>query len=294
MVSDSKIHIALTFDDNFWAPAYATMRSICLHTKRRSDLVFHLCHRPLSEKHFADLKLIEDEFGSETHFYAINDSEKFKTVVSELPYNNRLTNIVYARLLFDHILPSNVERLIYLDCDMMVMAPIEKLWETDLEGKTIGAVDDPWGPFISTGRDFRQNKDLCDPADFYFNAGLLLIDMKRWKQADISEKIARFTASGIMNRIYYDQGFLNIVFRDDFKSLDTRWNIIGPSRSNEPYRAFNLHYTGKQKPWALYANVAFFRMYRHVMTNEIFYDFFWHRQKQRVRKALGRIGIKLK
>ena len=54
------MHIALTFDDNFWAPAYATMRSVCLFTHRRSELVFHLCHRTITDQHRADLAKIRD------------------------------------------------------------------------------------------------------------------------------------------------------------------------------------------------------------------------------------------
>ncbi len=40
MTTDTAIHIALTFDDGFWAPAFATMRSIALSSRRRSDLNF--------------------------------------------------------------------------------------------------------------------------------------------------------------------------------------------------------------------------------------------------------------
>lgn len=49
------MHIALVLDDNFWAPAYAVMRSVALHTHRRRDLRFHLVHQPLSDEHVADL-----------------------------------------------------------------------------------------------------------------------------------------------------------------------------------------------------------------------------------------------
>jgi lipopolysaccharide biosynthesis glycosyltransferase len=276
------INVALTFDANFWAPAFATMRSVCLHTKRRKDLVFHLCHRPLHQDQIDDLREIESEFGATLHFYDITQSEEFKRVIAPLPFNKRLTNIVYARLLFDHLLPQDVERLIYLDCDMMVVAPIEDLWVMQLNGHPIGAVTDPWGPFISAGRDFRLNKDLCDPADIYFNAGMLLIDMEKWRQVNITAKIKTFTAEGVMDRIYYDQGFLNIIFRDDFLPIDRKWNLIGPHKAHEALDACILHYVGKSKPWNLVSNVAFFRMYRHVMTNRIFYKFFRHRMRRRL------------
>lgn len=289
-LSDNQIHIALTFDANFWAPAFSTMRSVCLHTKRRSDLVFHLCHRPLPEDQIADLREIEGEFGATLHFYDITQSTTFNEKIAKLPFDKRLTNIVYARLLFDELLPLDLQRLIYLDCDMMILAPIEKLWAIDMNGATLAAVPERWGAFIATGRDFRNNRDLFDPADPYFNAGLLLIDMNRWREAGVASKIVDFTNRGVMDRIYYDQDFLNILFRDDFHKLDAKWNVIGPHFAHEGLEVFNLHYVGKSKPWNLVSNVAFFRMYRHVMTNRIFYKFFRHRLRRRLSRFLPFIG----
>ena len=71
------IHIALTFDDNFWAPAYALMRSVCLFTRRRRDLVFHLCHRTLLPAHQTDLEGIAEEFGG-TCFLRFDDTNPGK------------------------------------------------------------------------------------------------------------------------------------------------------------------------------------------------------------------------
>lgn len=280
------IHIALTFDANFWAPAYGTMRSVCLHTRRRGDLVFHLCHRPLPADQIEDLRELETEFGATLKFYDITQSVSFNEKISHLPYDKRLTNIVYARLLFDKLLPPEVDRLIYLDSDMMVLAPIEKLWTTELGGKSLGAVPERWGAFIATGRDFRNNRDLFDPADPYFNAGLLLIDMERWRAAKVADRIVEFTEKGIMDRIYYDQDFLNILFRNDYHPLDSKWNVIGPDFAHEGLEVYNLHYVGRAKPWNLISRVAFFRMYRHVMTNRIFYKFFRHRLRRRAGRFL--------
>ncbi len=284
--SNGPIHVALAFDTNFWAPAYATMRSVCLFTKRRKDLVFHLCHRPLPEDQIADLREIEDEFGATVHFYDITQSVSFNEKIASLPVEQRLTNIIYTRLLFDELLPADIDRLIYLDSDMMMLAPIERLWQSKIGGKTLAAVPENWGTFIATGRDFRQNRDLFDPANPYFNSGLLLIDMYRWREAKVAAKIEEFKSKGIVDRIYYDQDFLNILFSDDFHKLDAKWNVIGPAFAHEGLEVFNLHYVGYSKPWNLLSNVAFHRMYRHVMTNRIFYKFFRHRLKRRVLRLL--------
>ncbi len=282
-----KIHIALTFDDNFWAPAYATMRSVCIATHRRTDLNFHLCHRALSDEHVADLKKIEAEFGATLLWYDIDAIDLFNDIATRAHYNKRLSNIVYARLLFAEILPSEIERLIYLDCDTYMRAPIEWLAEMDLQGFPIAGVQDLLSQIITNGRDLRNKTDLFDTADPYFNAGMLVIDMRAWKKADILGRLEQAIADGTMDRIYYDQDFLNLVFKNNWLQLEQLWNIIEPRPPHEAFNPHLMHYTGWRKPWNLVSAVAFARIYRHTMTNELFYRYFWFRMRRRLKRWIG-------
>ncbi|UXN74145.1 glycosyltransferase family 8 protein [Devosia sp. A8/3-2] len=290
-MSASSIHIALTFDDNFWAPAYATMRSVCLFTERRSDSVFHLCHRTLTPAHIADLKTIEGEFGVTTVWHDLDGSELFHDVAARMPVNKRLSNIVYARLMIDRLIGPDVARVLYLDCDMLVRDNIEKLYDVDMEGRPIAAVRDSIGAFITGGRDLRNNRDILDPADAYFNAGMVLIDTAKWREADIIGRLEQALKDGVMARIYYDRDFLNPVFQRDWLQLPRRWNTIDARHAHEGLDPAILHYTGEAKPRGIFSgmlqSVAFARLYRHVMTNELFYRFARHRWKRWWKKKLG-------
>lgn len=283
------IHVALTFDDFYWAPAFGTMRSICLSTFRRADLVFHLCHRGLSEEHKADFAAITQEFGAAVLFYDIDANETCASVMARAPYNRRLTNIVYARLLFDRILPEGIERLTYLDCDMLVRAPIEAVAEIDLKGNAIAAVPDPQAIGIMGGRDIKANRDIFDPAQPYFNAGLVIIDLKAWREAKIIDRLEALLADGTMARLYYDQDLLNLVFAGKWLKLDQLWNFQNPRTIHESFNPYLAHYTGAHKPWFLWSHVGFARNYRHIMTNPLFYRYWRLRMKKRL---LGWIGIK--
>lgn len=286
----SLIHVALTFDDNFWAPAYATMRSVCLFTHRRADLVFHLCHRTLSADHRADLEAITAEFPVRLHWYDLDQSELFRDIATRMPENRRLSNIVYARLMIDRLVGPGVERVLYLDCDMLVRADIAELYDTDLRERPIAAVRDTIGAFIANGRDLRNNRDIFDPADPYFNAGMVLIDTAKWRAADILGRMEAAHASGVMQRIYYDQDLLNLIFKNNWHQLPWRWNTIDARHAHEGLDPAILHYTGDTKPWGVLAgmrrSVAFARLYRHVMTNDLFYRFARHRWKRWWRKRL--------
>ena len=281
------MHIAYCFDNNFWAPAYAAMRSVCIATRRRTDLNFHLLHNGLDPRHKEDLDKIEEEYGAHLHYYDLNESDLFKTHGEKGRYIARLTHIIYARLMLHEILPPEITRVIYMDCDMYVRAPIEELFEMDMEGYPIAAVRDPYSDFIIAGRDLKANLDLFDLADPYFNSGLIVIDREKWAAAEVMERYKTMIADGTMDRLYYDQDVLNIIFRDKWKRLDTLWNVFNPRVPHETFDPKLLHYTGPRKPWHLVSATAFARTYRHVMTNELFYRFMRFRVKRRLRRWIG-------
>lgn len=280
------IHIALTFDNSFWAPAYATMRSICLTTHRRADLVFHLCHRPLSDEHRADLDKITEEFGATLRYYDLTTTAKFTELAGRVPHHKRLTDIVYARFVIDRFLPADVERLIYLDCDMMVMAPIENLWNVDLRGKPLAAVKDPWGTFIGSGKDIKARGRILDPADPYFNAGLMVIDIARWRALNVAEQLEALIADGTVARLSYSQNVINLIMKNQWERLDALWNVVDPHPAHVSFNPFNLHFTGHQRPWQLLSRAGYARIYRHVMTNALFYNYLRFRIKRRLSKFL--------
>jgi lipopolysaccharide biosynthesis glycosyltransferase len=278
------MHVALTFDDNFWAPAYATMRSVCLFSHHRQELVFHLCHRTLTAEHHADLERIREEFPVELRWYDLDQSKMFQDIAARMPENKRLSNIVYARLMIDRLVGPDVDRILYLDCDMLVREDVAFFFELDLEGNSIAAVRDSIGALITGRRDLKQNRDIFDPADYYFNAGMVLIDIAKWREADVIGRMEEAYAAGIMQRIYYDQDLLNLVFKGKWLKLPWRWNVIDARHAHDGVDPAILHYTAERKPWGVLAgmlqSVAFARFYRHVMTNELFYRFARHRWKR--------------
>src|SRR5690606_10417736 len=93
--------------------------------------------------------------------------------------------VVYARLLIAQLLPQEVGRAIYLDCDMMVRWPVESLFEMDMDGKPLAAVQDPLATWVIGQRDIRDKTDIFDTALPYFNSGMLLIDLDQWRKKDI-------------------------------------------------------------------------------------------------------------
>lgn len=282
----TEIHIALTFDDGYWAPAYATMRSVCLSTKRRKEVVFHLFRRAMTPRHMKVLQRIEAEFGARLVQYDIDRNEHFLFMLQKAPENKRLSNICYARLLFAETIPANVERLIYLDCDVLVRSPIERLADLDLHGKALAAVPDYTGQHIMTGRMMVDKRGIFDSGMRYFNAGMLVIDMKQWRERNVMARFYQMLDSGILAQIYYDQDFLNLTFEDQWLELDQIWNLHDADRSHEALNPHIVHYTGEDKPWRPKNRAAFSYIYRHTMTNDVYYDYLTERSPGWLRPAV--------
>lgn len=288
------IHIALCFDDNFWAPAYAVMRSACLTTAMPNGLHFHLCHDGLAAAHQAELDDIVREFGAQISHYPLDSHADLAAISERLPMTRRFRRIIYARLLLDKILPADIERVLYLDSDTMAAGDVAKVWNTNLSGHTLGAVSDSMRLFNMYGRDLREKRDLFTPAMPYFNSGVLLIDLVRFSAANIEERLGELGRAGALERLYYDQDILNLIFKEDWQPLDWRFNIVDPHMAHQAMEPVILHYTLQARPWTLRAGlfrtIAFARLYRHVMTNRIFYIFLRQRWIRfwRARLGLGR------
>ncbi|WP_158626080.1 glycosyltransferase family 8 protein [Arsenicitalea aurantiaca] len=286
------IHIALTFDDNFWAPAFAVMRSVCITSREPKSLVFHLCHDRLSVEHRRDLDAIATEFGAQLEHYPLESHGQFNALCRGLPVHPRLHTVMYARLLLDHIVPAEVQRIVYLDCDTMVLEPIEDLFDTELHGMPVAAVPDPMRLLHMLGRDMRDKAGIFASTDRYFNSGVMLIDRAGLARADVPARLSEFRARGIIEKLYYDQDMLNLIFRERWHALDWRYNVMDPRHAHQTMGVKILHFTGHNRPWNLFSTAAFARLYRHVMTNELYYRYMRHRWKRfwlkQARRLTGR------
>jgi lipopolysaccharide biosynthesis glycosyltransferase len=161
------------------------------------------------------------------------------------------TRMHYGRLLIASILPPEVERALYLDADILVLGDISPLWEIDLEGAAVGAV-------IDAGVDALMKNDQLGRWNIprvldYFNSGVLLIDLERWRDQRIAEKVLEYVARNPTS-LFPDQNALNVVCDGHWKQLDLRWNfqrhmehrLADMSPANRPAI---VHFVTGEKPW---------------------------------------------
>lgn len=159
---------------------------------------------------------------------------------------------IYARLFIPQFVPPEVSKVIYFDVDMVVLEDVSKLFNTDLEGRPLGAVQDPrvthfdnhWGGVLN----FKElNLDGRSP---YFNSGMLLIDCYKWREENVSINVLNIVKKNMKYAAYTDQYGLNIFFANRWKLLDSRWNHFVSEQSIE--HPFLLHFVGRKPIYTTY------------------------------------------
>lgn len=267
------IEIALTFDDGFWAPCYATMRSICLTTHHPERLRFHLLHQTLAPSHRAALESIGSDYGAQLNFIDLDARDGLNQRIAALPRPRlmRFSKVIYARLFLAELLDASIERVLYLDCDVFVRTALDPLFFMDMQGRAIAAVLQPDRMHCIAGTDLRS-RNTFSMAEPYFNSGVMLIDMVQYRQMDFSAELARLPAAELA-MFYYDQDMINFCFRGRILELDPRWNLQNAEPAHEVFNPAIVHYSANAKPWFAWSRVAFKRTYRHLMTNHYFYQY---------------------
>ena len=106
------------------------------------------------------------------------------------------------------------DRALYLDSDMIVTQDLSELFELDMQGYPLAAVE-----------------DLPTTSD-KFNSGLLLIDNKKWREEDVVNQLFDLTAQH-HHEVYGDQGILNLAFRDNWYRLPLTYNLQVGSDSQQ-------------------------------------------------------------
>jgi lipopolysaccharide biosynthesis glycosyltransferase len=170
--------------------------------------------------------------------------------VKVLVRSRTLSRMSYARLRIAEVVPADIHRCLYLDTDLLFERDICELFETDLGDRIVAAVPDGGEDW-----DREQFARLGVRGERYFNAGLLLIDLERWRAAEIGRRAAEFCErarprlAGPFRFTFFghDQDGLNYALAGQVRYLPTHWNTWAVRRS-DPAPAV-VHLITGPKPW---------------------------------------------
>lgn len=125
----------------------------------------------------------------------------------------------YSRLYIQDYFENNVTRILYLDCDTLILDSIKELFTIDLKNDTVAAVKDAFSKY------YRKNINLSEN-DMMINSGVYVVDLEKWRSNHIEDQITDFLISQKGNVQQGDQGVLNAVLRGEIYALSPKYNLM--------------------------------------------------------------------
>lgn len=267
----------VTASDEAYAPFLSVMIATLLEkTARKTPVRFLIIGDNLSKSSKEKLIQTANNFSdSATIQFVKVDEELYKDFL----VSDHITTTAYFRISMPKLLAEeNYRKLLYIDADTLVLDDISTLYQSSLEGKTIGAVIDP-------GQTKALQRLGVTSEDYYFNSGVMAIDVKRWNQQKITEKTIDYLKNNADKIIFHDQDALNAVLYEDWYSFHPRWNMQSslifdkhPAPTEEYKQLYKegreapaiVHFTGHDKPWNTLKNHPYQDLYMKRLNESIF------------------------
>ena len=204
-----------------------------------------------TDEHYAEImavsiqSMIETNTWEKIHFYIVEDSisedsksklvnmiERSGNQVTFIPKPDirgmlgvelktlRWSDSAYSRLFLKELfgVENKIEKILYMDCDTLIVDTLQELWETDVSDY-LGAA------CLECMSNMHKRIIGAKPKDNYINTGMLLLNVKRWIEEDIQTLTAQFIKKYKGKTEYVDQGVINGTVSNRFKLVSPRYNL---------------------------------------------------------------------
>lgn len=269
MNNSKRIPIAVAADNNYAPYLSSLIQSILENTRRPSDVDFFVMSKDLTKRNQSFLRHQVEDASSTITFIDLTSAVD---TLEEIELTDWFTIEILFRLLLPDLLP-NIDKILYLDSDIIVLGDVAELFNVDLGDNLIGACLDPDMAGNCAGFDpsrkayLVEEVGLNDPYS-YFQSGMLLMNLAQFRQDVPTSKLLQVASSRTWK--YNDQDTLNNVASGRVTFIHMKWNFLvdwgdeevrsktifpmAPDFIFQEYEAAAsspciIHYAGFQKPW---------------------------------------------
>lgn len=217
MNCENKAHIIYASDDKFSEILGVSLVSLYENSKDLDEICVYVLDSGISNDNKGKLQSISVKYNRNDLIWL-----EAKNISEELAINvevDRGSLSQYARLFVSSSLPDELERVLYLDCDIIINKSISEIWQLDLKDKTIGALMDAFS------KHYRVNIEL-NSNDIMFNSGVMLIDLNKWKEQNVEKRLLEFIKNHKGKIQQGDQGTLNSILSHDTYCFEPRFNSV--------------------------------------------------------------------
>ncbi len=215
------IEIACAGDDGYTMPLCVFMISVCENNKE-NKIRFHVMTSGFSSEHETILRQTVERYNQQINIYIISDELTKDFPIGQAWQSQHVTSIAtYYRLFLANILPEKIEKVLYLDADIIVRKSLRNLWETDLRNFAFAGVHDTTSdtPLHYNLLHFPMSLD-------YYNAGVILINLKYWRAVNALNMFCKYARENFQSLNYHDQDIINYIFRENKMPIDVKYNMM--------------------------------------------------------------------
>ncbi|MGD0474870.1 MAG: glycosyltransferase family 8 protein [Candidatus Velthaea sp.] len=240
------ISIVTACDDGYAQHAHVLVESMVSNNPDHDFRVFVLV--PAGFRYAERLDQLESHPNCQIRLIEIDPN-----LVRDLHVSEHIPHAAYFRLLIDDVLPRDLQRVLYFDADIVIAGDVLPLWQIDLDDNIVAAVADATP---DEGQERRRRVVLTGGLTYY-NSGVMLIDLDRWREEQVTKKALAFCRAHPERLKYWAQCALNYVLAGDVLSLNVIWNFQNSHVESEAVedasssllRAARIVHFTALKPW---------------------------------------------
>ena len=263
------VSLLVSLDEGYVPQLRVMLTSVYLNDPFR-DHELHLLHRSLSAVSLASIAECCARYGFRFYPHAVADE-----LFQDAPVTDRYPREMYYRLMAGELLPPQLEKVLYLDPDILVINPLTPLWDLELGEHLFAAAAHTGKTELSNS----VNRIRLKVDHDYFNSGVLLMNLKACRQCIRPQELFAFVRAHEKELLFPDQDVLNMCYGDHVQQVeDALWNYDARNYSSYMMRSGGrqdlqwvmthtaiLHFCGRAKPWHPGYRYRFGMLYRHYM-----------------------------
>ena len=254
------LHVAAACDQSYAMPLAVTLASLSANLRPSRSVRVHVMQRQLPIELRQKIERSTRPGAVEINWIDIGTNH-LQSLRATLRSFDTVSLESYYRLLLPDVLPQDLDKVIYLDSDLVVISDLSRLWDMDVTATSLFAASElaPSSRLVSSSAGIRLYRELGLSPDLkFFNSGVMLINLRKWRQDRVALRAFVYLEAAMQYLRWHDQEALNAVLAGDWNELDPRWNVTmhlfrADSKSAQSRRLLRepyiVHFNSAIKPW---------------------------------------------
>lgn len=259
---NGKIDVVFSLDENYIQHFCVAVTSLLENNLKNIERIFLITDVGKKELLESTFSFILTRYKKEIIFLKFDNS-----IIKKFKVDSHISQAAYYRLFLPEILPNDIDKVLYLDSDIVVNEYLGSLFHLDFKIDTstksivnelnIAPVKGEEELYLFAVSEVRwQNSDRLQSIGLsgckYFNSGVLLINLRKWRAENITENLISIALNYKDKLKFHDQDVLNIAFENYWGELNYKFNTVNLDFLEEKVYKKDyaiIHYTGGSKPW---------------------------------------------